>query len=84
MLVGDSSSTIGLHEEPYLLKQPESIQFRWRCHRIFLSSFTAITRCFPQAGSNDQVNMIGSMVSLFDSQLADLGQSARNDLGTQF
>jgi len=82
MLVGDATSTINQHEELYLSKQPESVQFRWKCHRLFLSSFTAVSRSIHQAGNNDQSNMVGSMVSLFDSQLADFGGYARNDLGT--
>jgi hypothetical protein len=49
---------------------------------MFLSSFKAIVRAIPQAGAADQRNVLGSMVSLFDSQLVDFGQHARTELGT--
>lgn len=81
MLVADSLSGTSLQEDSFLPRQPEHIQFRWKCHRMFLTSFTAIVRAIPQAGASDQRNVLGSMVSLFDSQMVDFSQHARNDLG---
>ncbi len=81
LLLADSLTCTGLQEDLFLSRQPDHIQFRLTGHRLFLSGFTAIVRAIPQAGCTDQSNVLGSMVSLFDSQLVEFSRRCRNDLG---
>jgi hypothetical protein len=81
LLLADSLACNGLQEDLFLSRQPDHIQFRLTGHRLFLSGFTAIVRTIPQAGCTDQRNVLGSMVSLFDSQIVEFSQRCRNDIG---
>ena len=80
LLLADSLACNGPQED-LLSRQPDHIQFRLIGHRLFLSGFTAIVRTIPQAGYTDQRNVLGSMVSLFDSQIVEFSQRCRNDIG---
>jgi len=81
LLLADSLTYTSLQEDLFLSRQPDHIQFRLTGHRLFLSGFTAIVRAIPQAGCTDQRNVLGSMVSLFDSQIVEFSQRCKNDLG---
>jgi len=81
LLLADSLTCTGLQEDLLWSRQPDHIQFRLTGHRLFLSGFTAIVRAIPQAGCTDQSNVLGSMVSLFDSQIVEFSRRCRNDLG---
>lgn len=80
-LLADSLTCTGLQEDLFLSRQPDHIQFRLTGHRLFLNGFTAIVRVIPQTGCTDQSNVLGSMVSLFDSQIVEFSRRCRNDLG---